>query len=245
MYRVIRKRLRQIRYHSARQERTVWTNLMDAMLFAAPLLGIALALLCHAMVETSAPRLPIQGVVARDASGRWGAALAGRGDPIPRSLDAGAVLLIEFEVVDESRLLGWPLHSAVVNPPHSLEATFADPTSAASAQSGLEDPEARGAIATLLARKHPEAAEGLRRTTPEVRTRWYALVGNAALWWFGLTLLLPTLLLLARFIAYRFELAADRRAARMRRKGLCPSCGFDVRGSYYSERCPECGELLE
>lgn len=242
MYRRIRNRLRRIRYYSARRERTVWTNLLDATLFAAPLLGIAAALLTHAMVEDSAFDRPVQGVAARDATGRWRAALTQRGSPLPFSRDASSAVLIEFELLGQSRRLGWPLVSGRVDHPYSLDATFAEPTSAAAA---LEDAEPRRAITLLLDRHHPEAAARLQRTVPEVTTRWYALAGNAALWWFGLTLVLPAVVLVARFIAYRLELAHDRRVARMRRKGLCPHCGFDVRGSFYSERCPECGELLE
>ena len=37
--------------------------------------------------------------------------------------------------------------------------------------------------------------------------------------------------------------ASLRRDARRRRRGLCPTCGYDLRGAKH-ERCPECGETV-
>lgn len=37
------------------------------------------------------------------------------------------------------------------------------------------------------------------------------------------------------------RLARPLRALRRRRRGLCPACGYDLRGTPGADRCPECG----
>jgi hypothetical protein len=43
---------------------------------------------------------------------------------------------------------------------------------------------------------------------------------------------MPSMILLARYVRHRHRML----------KGLCPSCGYDLRAS--SERCPECGKQI-
>ena len=63
----------------------------------------------------------------------------------------------------------------------------------------------------------------------ETSTVWYAPMGSLAL---------VTALPVAAWLAARGRAAL--RARTRRRRGLCPACGYDLRG-LESERCPECG----
>ena len=47
----------------------------------------------------------------------------------------------------------------------------------------------------------------------------------------------------ATLFAAGSALAAGIRRRRRRREGLCPQCGYDLRGSAHADRCPECGRI--
>ncbi|MBM4111983.1 MAG: hypothetical protein FJ253_01210 [Phycisphaerae bacterium] len=36
----------------------------------------------------------------------------------------------------------------------------------------------------------------------------------------------------------------ERRRVQHQRSLRCPGCGYDLRGSVFGERCPECGTML-
>ena len=55
-----------------------------------------------------------------------------------------------------------------------------------------------------------------------------------------LFVVLPLVLLVAGPVAVR-DLIVNRRLARRKRRGLCPSCGYDRRGIQADVPCPECG----
>ena len=56
---------------------------------------------------------------------------------------------------------------------------------------------------------------------------------------FNIAAALSLLLILPAVWTNRFR--KSRRARRARQRGLCPTCGYDLRAS--PERCPECGAV--
>jgi hypothetical protein len=68
------------------------------------------------------------------------------------------------------------------------------------------------------------AAQAVRVTVP------YRLI-------VGLTALFPA----AWLALWAYAVHCTRRATRRHRRGLCPACGYDLRGTPAADRCPECG----
>ena len=75
---------------------------------------------------------------------------------------------------------------------------------------------------------------------------------NRARGWVANGLVLSVLLVLAAFgfvallrIGSLFRIAEKRqRVAQRRQSNRCTACGYDLHGSVFSERCPECGTLV-
>jgi hypothetical protein len=57
---------------------------------------------------------------------------------------------------------------------------------------------------------------------------------------FGPCWLVPAMTLAVLGVLWRREHLKKRRQFR-RQSGLCPSCGYDLRGTLASKTCPECG----
>jgi hypothetical protein len=102
----------------------------------------------------------------------------------------------------------------------------------------------RRAIEVSLRQEGPHELLDALDSRPRTRVIWYGWLASALMWWVALTLLIVFTLTLAEY-AWRIRRARlGARGAERAATGLCPACGYDMRGLEFSERCPECGALV-
>jgi len=235
--RAIRRQLRSIAYYSARREPSRWTRLVDAALVAAPLLALFLAVITHLVP----PRGPRATSIVGDLLPVENGAISAR---IVNGKDAGKsplLLIGDFDLALTVRPLGWPLESGDEITKATLTIRWLH-----SQQLSALNAEAQTAVAgALQAQGHASYARALAEGASERTLDTSRLVGNALVWWVGLTILLPLLIQLLRLLAWMVGTQSRIRRWRRKRQGCCTECGFDVRGSVWSANCPECGALLE
>ena len=79
---------------------------------------------------------------------------------------------------------------------------------------------------------------------PAVTRRLGAWLANGIIWSFALMVVARLSVIAVRIAAA--IVSAGRASGRRRRaeSGRCAGCGYDLRGSTFGERCPECGVLL-
>ena len=246
-FRRIRRKLRDIEYHSARSVRNPWRRAMGWNLGLSLLAGIACALDADRLIERSTELDCLRGRLFVGDGGRLdgycfnptGAAPSGWGQAKPYA---------EFVVTIGTSAWGWPSASrerAVtaaieldrfdgVTPP--TESDFAAVRSVLGRTTRGPWTEHR---AIVLA-----AYDAARVDTAPPTLRVGHLLFNALVYWpivyavfsaaIGLTWVIVSLDALRR--------KASRKALRSR--GLCPKCRHRVDGNLWSARCPECGEPL-
>ncbi len=72
---------------------------------------------------------------------------------------------------------------------------------------------------------------------------WWGWVSSSLIWW---ALLSIVGVAVARTLVLFFHLGKGHRASRRQvrlRSGRCATCGYNLQGLEFSERCPECGSL--
>jgi hypothetical protein len=255
--RAIRRRFRSVRYHAASRPDTAWHRWRDRLL----LLAIPASLPLVLVVESSWHRTFVAAEVRGGLVGRFGGpyqvGVAPDADS-PINWPPGAQQA-QFRLQAMDRLDGWPLTTRVTRGIVRLDATFfAETTDRDDIRPDASSPLGSSIITGLSA---PEVAENLPAPIPGVIARWdrdgglpgpisisrywpgtIAAVASA---WLGLSLAAVIGVALAR---YTWRITAETRNLRKTHKssrGLCASCGFDLRGNLFTERCPECGALSE
>lgn len=246
MLRRVRRFLRSIEYHSARRQRTVWTRLTDAALFAGPFLALAVVLVLHGVLPRDASPPPAAGMIGRSPPGAWAAWSLDEWVDVERYMIVG-----EYSLRLRHEVRGWPLESGRRSSPPVLSSrrTFPEPGG-----DMLGEPAIQAAVNQAIARTiRPDLRPELDPTIFVAMTErrdvstihLLPFMGNFVLWWCLFALLLPLVVQMLRLGAWFVEGVRGTRQARLHSRGLCPSCGYDVRGILWSERCPECGSLLE
>lgn len=248
----IRRRLALIDYCSAKPPRTKWSRWLGANLWISLALALPAALATDALVV----RETVVGTVddgqiwveparsgERPSAAPLGARLVAGGTRASTWSDARPYAT--FTVRPMARWRGWPASSRD-------EETFAllKVVTLEGLQERRSDSEERQAVAKALrdSGRTEMSARVLRDTDLSIRAavpiRWGALTFNTLVAW-------P--IIAAVGCAVIGALAAGEgflrtRGARVRaeriRKGVCPVCRYDIRGSVWTSQCPECGELL-
>lgn len=235
--RTVRSRLRDIRYHSARQRRPRWVRVMDSALLASPCVALAIAL--------GTNYLPGRSVTTTLLTGR--VAIASGGQPIVWLLERtpGSVHFLtpvgDFSVSRASIERGFPFTGMHVDSPPML-----DPFRPALRSQPTPPPAAAVAMDAFIQRElAPDIAARYSRGTSHSSMSLAGVAANFSVWW--LVVLVATWLIVQTLRAMTSigGAASHLRTERLRRAGRCVHCGYDVRGIAWSERCPECGTLLE
>ncbi|MCH2160324.1 MAG: hypothetical protein MK085_00475 [Phycisphaerales bacterium] len=246
----IRRVFKRIDYYSASRNRTWWRRAADWWLLLALPVAIALVFLLDARIMRSNSQV-------MEFEIRLG------------RLDSSAPLICELEFQPErswhfpqpvaaARMSidhvdhGWPMATTETIGPTRVDVRFFDGREQALAgpfPSGDDENtnarEIRQAIVEVLsAANMTNEASAWIAGTRESRANILAFVAAVLMAWAILFLLgIPLIQLL------RAGIAAARNHHRLRtmgrlRKGVCPSCRYNLGGSTFPERCPECGTRI-
>jgi len=240
----IRRHLRRIRYYSASPQRTAWHRLIDAALFTALLLSIPAAMLADYLIQRDIVVAEYAGQIHRNDAGEVEVRVL---EPDKQPSWSGVVPVGEFDVRVVDRVAGWPLGAwTTEEPPRVTLQLFARRGDIETDLTTLNDHERVDAeVADALTgalRGEPEYDE--RRMTARSRWLWPRWLVNAGMWWVMLYLVCLVAMIPARIVWLLARRRAAQRDTELRRRGLCPSCGYDLRGLEFHDRCPECGNLV-
>jgi len=235
----LREKLRLIRYYSANRsssdaERAVVAGLIGALLLAVPVAGILDVTLSREVdpIEITG-RLFVDGdelvrATVEDTSvlGRaWGGAA-------------------KFAIKAEVHGWGWPRSSGT-----DIRAIQAEVMLQGAALPRLvtkaepDDPMRIAIERALVQHGHDDIAsawagqDSRRRHLPS----WGV---NSAIAWLALMIVLITMLRIGTALGRIISGSVAQRRRARRDAGLCEGCGYDLEGSVYADRCPECGMLL-
>ncbi len=239
MWRRVRDGLRDIRYHSARVRRTRWHRLADAWLLWSLPVSVAACVTASILVQTSRMEVLDKGTVGMKDE-RTVAFLDS--DRIHARWQENRVIGV-FELRRAVEEGGWPFWSwRSVGPVETAFERLGYATGLQVIPRGTGD-DVVAAITAAASRGHPGLSAALAAGLESHRSvgGWAA---NLALWWVSLLVAGMASIQVMRFLAWRVDLIRTRRRRRRMSRHLCPRCEFDLHGSDWSERCPECGELL-
>jgi hypothetical protein len=247
----IRHRLALIEYCSAKPPRTRWSRWLGANLWISLALAFPAALAMDALVVR-------ERVSGNEDDGQIWIEPARAGKPLSESPLGARVVggtaraaawsdarpYATFSAKMMSQWRGWPASSREERSFALLRVVPLE-----GLQERRSGSEERQAVAKALrdAGRTELAARVLRDgdpTAPSAAILWGALGFNALVAWPIIAAIgCATIGMLAAGEAFLRTRGARIRAARIRR-GICPVCTYDIRGSVWTSQCPECGELL-
>ncbi|MCP3906179.1 MAG: hypothetical protein GY715_21350 [Planctomycetes bacterium] len=249
MLKRLRYKLWSIRYHSASRERTAWTAARDWSLAVSLALAIVALFVSEVFVARTGTVREVRGKVYVADGGPFVAAVD---DAAARHLTRDVIGLptdAEFAVLLQRAERGWPFASADAPTRVRLDLNILNEVGTRIDAQLVPDEPRRAAITGALRRAgHDELISQWRAVeSGEARPRrsWLASLGSIMVWWLMLLAAANIGIILARAGAIMiFSHHADRAAERLAR-GRCPTCDYDLRGLEYSDRCPECGALVD
>lgn len=241
MFRRLRRHLRRIRYYSAKPTRSRWAAAIDLALFVSFALAIAAAWLCDALIIRTTLQWHQHGRLWRDDQHTIHAMLIDDhqiNDSWGQSRPYGTFTLRKFQ-----RQTGFPLASSHRPLPLEVQLDLFTATQAEVDTALKPDAPVHQAIKHALQKRPSHLSVAWIDANIPATRYWRALIMNSLIWWVTLYVAMAMIILLLRA---GHEVLKQHRGARQRqmvRKGRCPSCGYDLRGLEFAERCPECGNL--
>jgi len=243
--RAIRERLRLIRYYSATRRYDRWSRVRDIAVVTALVAAWPVTwLLDGSYVRAGAP-FTISGNIYEDPDERVWVWLQPPPLP-PGDVRGDATFIGAFRIAMQGEDHGWPFVTSRGPRRLALNVEIFDERSSLGAQDLPPDSPVRQAINSALE----------KMGDPRVAAATWdgsAIAGsNRGRGWVANGLVLSVLLVLAAYllvavlrIGSLFRIAEKRQqVAQRRRSHKCTSCGYDLHGSVFSERCPECGTLV-
>ncbi len=249
MLRAVRKHLRQVRYYSAPRRRTRAGMLIEWSMLAALLLCVPVTYLISQTVHRTGSAMDFEGRLVVDRGGEYHASLA---DLLSNEIDPIWYLgepVAEFDLTASVWNHGWPIATSQSRAPVTVAFTPFDARKH-NAAALANDPGVRDAIRREMAAEH-ERLSALPLTA--AHDPWQeGERAHSTLGW-GYAIFVTFLMLMAVFMGplLFFEMvlrvrgvAKAQRDAERRARGLCARCGYNLTGNEFSERCPECGNLV-
>lgn len=221
----------------------MWHRIVDTALYATFFLGFVAAIACDYLVDRTQIVAEYDGRLQREEDNEIVAALIDR-DRAPAWGGIVPIGVFEVQVID--RYSGWPLGAWVKKEPSKIDLhVFAEGRSVEVDVGSLEDagvdPEIAAATLQALARLPERFDQRTEATTTWLWPRWLV---NAGMWWVMLYVACILALVPVRIGWVVLRQRATVREHELRRRGLCPGCGYDLRGLEFHARCPECGKLV-
>ncbi len=239
----IRTRLRLIRYYSRSRPSGRWNRVHDIAMAAALILAWPLVWLLDVAWVVRSVSVVNSGFLYSEPGGRI-VAMAATTAPIDVLPQDGSYCG-GYRVVLADEEHGWPFVTSHGIRGGTISADVLDSVSAADLP---PDDPIRAAIERELAATGQGAAAamllGSAADLPAVSRSIGAWLANGIVWSLALVIAARLLVGAARIPA---AIVSAGRAAGQRRRagtGRCAVCGYDLRGSTFGERCPECGVLL-
>jgi hypothetical protein len=246
-FRAIRNQLRLIRYYSATKPYNRWSRALDVSLAVS----LALAFPVTWMLD----RTLVREVAIETSSGKLfqdpeGPLWAWASFPLmpPPEIRGDATYEGSFRLNVKTEDRGWPFVTSRKPQPIELtvdlfaegqpmsnddlpvESTVRDAIAAAVADLGLDDTAA-------AVRRAPRAAM-------DAYHRPAAWAANTCIWALLLPIAAWIIVSTLRLVTLPGEHIRRARRDRYRRGDRCTTCGYDLRASAFSDRCPECGTLV-
>jgi len=249
MIRFIKRELKKIRYYSASRRATLWTRLADWSLIVSFALAVPAVWWCNANVARAEQAYGVVGLVQRDAEGVFSAHVADR-DAEARVYNVPRDEQFAYHQIDVDRLVrGFPLETSVLTRQPIITLREVGTAREMSEIETEERTPVGESIRTGVRRSGvPDAREiadlwqeGGART----ENNWLAWIAGSFLWWVTLFVSFSIVILVLRLFSIAVLRSKSARWDELAKQGLCPHCGYDLRGLEFSERCPECGELQE
>ena len=239
--RAIRQRLRLIRYYSAVRPYSRWGRVQDIALVAAIVAAWPVTWALDRGYVAEGTPMVINGNLYEDPDGRTWAWM--KIPSIDRRGDAEFVGAFRITIRRESH--GWPFVSSHGPRRAAMNVElFAENRSLSTGNLPPESP-ARRAIDTVLAesgeRLVAAALWGEGEAVLTSRSRGW--VANVLVWSLALVAAASLAVACLRLASFVLVVKRSDRAHQRRRADRCVTCGYDLKGNPFGDRCPECGTL--
>lgn len=242
MLRRVRQALHDIRYYGAARQRTPYTVAMDVMLFVTLGLAPLAAWTGTFMGERVAREDVVDGELWIGPGGDLTARLLHQAVPggtfdSPRYRGA-------FTVRWRHHARGWPLQLQVDPAPVRVDLDLpTDPAPRRDVELAADDPFRPPITQALLEHGRDDIVTAWREGDPSPHNAWHRWLISIGVWWVMLAFASGIVIRVAWFGTKVRRARHVDRAEDRRRKNRCPTCGYDLTGLEFHERCPECGGL--
>jgi hypothetical protein len=245
--RAIRYQLRLIRYYSATRPYNRWSRALDISLAVALALALPVTWALDSGLVRQASIEKASGKLFEDPDGRlW----VWTGFPAMPSAEiqgeAAFSGTFRLDVRTEDR--GWPFITSRRPRPPDLSVDLFKGTRPLKNIDLPVDSPVRVAIATGLDESGLAGPAAVVRQDPAFApaafNRPAAWAANAFVWAVLLPIAAWIIVSLMRLIWLPVESSHHARRRQRRREDRCAHCGYDLRASAFSDRCPECGTLV-
>lgn len=240
----LNRSLKQIRYHSASRDERWWRRAGDWWVGISLILSLPTMLLLDGQIrrETLIPRAfevrlgrygvdqPLYGMVEKNVDGPW-----------PINVPVGTA-----RVSDMRNTGGWPLETSRIDGPPHIKVDFFDGRSIEliAPLSPDEQPLIDAITAALQDAELVELAGAWTEGQREYSRAYMTMLAQLVLWWAILYAVGIMLIQLIRGALAVFRNRRRKRTVNRLRKGVCPSCRYDLGGELFPARCPECGQRI-
>ncbi len=243
--RMIRDKLRLIRYYSADRPRSVWSRATNIAFAAALALAAPAVWLVDRAYVLRVSQQHITGRLYESADGNvWAGVVPDVG--VRSTAGDDSVMSGMFQLAVGTQHHGWPFESSRRHPRAQLGLDlFARGEPQADVDLPPDSPLRAAVELALLEAGHDETVALWQGELPAVSHRLSAWLANGVVWYLLLSYTAWLGISLSRFGWRVVQAGRHARQQQRLRQGRCVACGYDLRASEFSERCPECGTLAE